>query len=162
MKLKITILLCSFLFAVIAASGQDADQKKLFAGLLQQYYGIRDGLVKGNPDEAAASALKFAETANTIDYKFISEGNINALLKDATIIENEKEIKAQRQAFAGLSENMIALVESTGFSEYPLYKIYCSMNKVNWLSTDKLVKNPYYGKEMLSCGEIIKTYPLNK
>ena len=114
--------------------------------------------MQGKPAVASASAIKFAEAANLIDYKFISEGNINALLKDATIISSEPDIKIQRLAFAGLSENMIALVESLNYKSRSLYKIYCPMKRVNWLSDVKEIRNPYYGKAMLTCGELIKTY----
>ena len=53
--------------------------------LLTQYYQIKDALVAGNANIAATNAEAFLKIANSIDYKVISEGNINALVKDATI-----------------------------------------------------------------------------
>jgi hypothetical protein len=53
--------------------------------LLTQYYQIKDALVAGNANIAATNAAAFLKIANSIDYKVISEGNINALVKDATI-----------------------------------------------------------------------------
>jgi hypothetical protein len=149
-----------FVFSILSfpALSQDLQQEKQFKPLLDAYLRISEGLVQGKPVAASASAIKFAEAVNLIDYKFISEGNINALLKDATIISSEQDIKMQRQAFAALSENMIALVESLNYKSSSLYKIYCPMKKVNWLSDIKEIKNPYYGKAMLTCGELIKTY----
>ena len=53
--------------------------------LLTQYYQIKDALVAGNANIAATNAEAFLKIANSIDYKVISEGNINALVKDTTI-----------------------------------------------------------------------------
>ena len=158
MKQKIFILITGVFFLYLPAIGQDESQKRQLSAILKEYFGIRDGLVKGDAAESAARAAKFAEQLNTIDYKLISEGNLNVLLKDATIISKQSEIKNQRQAFAGLSENIILLVESLRFPDSPLYKVYCPMLKLNWLSTEKTIRNPYYGKAMLECGEIVKTY----
>ena len=30
--------------------------------------------------------------------------------------------------------------------------VFCSMAKASWLQTDKKIRNPYYGKKMLTCG----------
>jgi hypothetical protein len=63
----------------------------------------------------------------------------------------------QREHFDLLSRDMIDLVNATGSSQ-TLYKDFCPMynNKKGafWLSETKEIKNPYYGKEMLECGEV--------
>jgi len=33
-------------------------------------------------------------------------------------------------------------------------EVYCDMAKASWLQMDRKIRNPYYGKEMLECGEI--------
>jgi hypothetical protein len=32
------------------------------------------------------------------------------------------------------------------------------MKKASWLSSEKTIKNPYFGSAMLSCGELTNTY----
>ncbi|OQP60141.1 hypothetical protein A3860_34235 [Niastella vici] len=125
--------------------------------LLAQYYGIKDALVIGNSNQASMKAEEFIKTANSIDYKQISEGNINALLKDATPISETKDIKTQREHFANLSNNMKALGKTVKFSSPPVYQLYCPMKKANWLSDNKEIKNPYFGSSMLTGGKVVAT-----
>jgi hypothetical protein len=136
---------------------QDSTQQHQLSQLLSQYYNIKDALVAGNGTEASAKAEEFIKTANSIDYKLISEGNINALLKDATPISETKDIKKQREHFANLSNNMAALAKSVKLSAQPIYQAYCPMKKANWLSSDKEIKNPYFGSAMLTCGKVVET-----
>jgi len=42
-------------------------------------------------------------------------------------------------------------------SDAPLYQQYCPMKKSYWLSKDAAIKNPYYGKQMLTCGKVSDT-----
>jgi DNA-binding transcriptional regulator WhiA len=136
---------------------QDSTQQHQLSQLLTHYYGVKDALVAGSSAAASASAEEFTKTANSIDYKLISEGNINALLKDATSISSSKDINKQRQYFANLSNNMVALAKTLKLGDKPIYQAYCPMKKANWLSNDKAIKNPYYGNAMLTCGSVVET-----
>lgn|SRR5678815_1478436 len=136
---------------------QDSTQQYQLSQLLSQYYNIKDALVAGKGDLASAKAEEFIKTANSIDYKVISEGNINALLKDATPISETKDIKTQREHFANLSNNMVTLAKAVKLTGEPIYQQYCPMKKANWLSNDKAIKNPYYGNAMLTCGKVVET-----
>lgn len=126
--------------------------------LLTQYYAVKDALVAGNASLASTNAEDFLKTANSIDYKIISEGNINALVKDATSISVTKDIKKQRDYFANLSSNMAALAKAMKLSDQPVYETYCPMKKAYWLTNNKTIKNPYFGSAMLSCGKVTATF----
>jgi len=125
--------------------------------LLNCYYNIKDALVAGNASKAAINAEQFIKAANAIDYKVIAEGNINALLKDAGTISDSKDIKKQREQFANLSTNMIALAKGTKLGAKSIYETYCPMKKASWLSDNKTIQNPYYGSTMLRCGKVVAT-----
>src|SRR5437762_309019 len=103
--------------------------------LLTSYYNIKDALVAGNANTAAMQAEEFVKTANGIDYKVISEGNINTLLKDAGAISESKDLKEQRTRFANLSSNMFALAKAVNLTSAPIYEAYCPMQKTYWLSS---------------------------
>src|SRR6185503_13107372 len=156
---KIFFATVAFLVAVFAQKviAQDSTQQRQLAQLLSQYYNIKDALIAGNGNDAAAKAGEFIKTANSIDYKLISEGNINALLKDATPISETKDIKKQREHFANFSNNMATLAKSVKLGAQPIYQAYCPMKKANWLSSEKEIKNPYYGSAMLTCGKVVET-----
>jgi len=140
-----------------STSTTDTSGNSNLSQLLTEYYHIKDALVAGNANTAAASAETFVKTANSIDYKVISEGNINALVKDATSISETKDIKKQREQFANLSNNMIALAKAMKLGEQPIYETYCPMKKAYWLSNSKTIKNPYFGSFMLTCGKVTET-----
>jgi hypothetical protein len=136
---------------------QDSIQQYQLSQLLSKYYDIKDALVAGNGNDASAKAGEFIKSVNSIDYKVISEGNINALLKDATPISETKDIKVQRQHFSNLSDNMVTLAKAVKLTTQPIYQAYCPMKKANWVSNDKDIKNPYYGNAMLTCGKVVET-----
>jgi hypothetical protein len=135
----------------------DTDSNASLSQLLTSYYAIKDALVAGNANLASAKAEDFLRAANGIDYKVISEGNINALVKDATGISEIKDIKKQREQFANLSNNLIALAKAMKLSDQPVYETYCPMKKAYWLSNSKTIKNPYFGSSMLTCGKVTQT-----
>ena len=122
--------------------------------LLHSYYDIKNALVAGNANTASASAEQFLKTANGVDYKVISEGNINTLLKDATAISESKDLKEQRMHFANLSTNMFIAAKAVKLTTEPIYYTYCPMKKAYWLSSESVIKNPYFGSAMLTCGKV--------
>lgn len=136
---------------------QDSTQQYQLSQLLTQYYQLKDALVAGNGNQASAKAGEFIKTANGIDYKLISEGNINALLKDASPISETKDVTIQRRHFANLSNNMATLAKTLKLGTEPVYLQHCPMKKANWLSNEKTIKNPYYGNAMLTCGKVVET-----
>ncbi|MGZ8561574.1 MAG: DUF3347 domain-containing protein [Flavisolibacter sp.] len=131
-------------------------QKKL-AMLISSYYNIKNALVAGDASSAATNAGLFLRTANTIDFKVISEGNIHILSKDAGRISELKDLAKQREVFAALSSNMATIAKTLKLTGEPVYVQYCPMKKASWLSAEKEINNPYYGSAMLTCGEVKET-----
>jgi hypothetical protein len=86
----------------------------------------------------------------------ISEEVRNGLVKPAESISATKDIKIQREAFAKLSSNMYDFVK-TQKPGATIYYAYCPMKKSYWLSSEKAIKNPYYGNRMLTCGNVSET-----
>jgi hypothetical protein len=136
---------------------QDTTAQSQFSQLLYSYYGIKDALVTGNADEASIKAEEFVKTANGISHRDLSEGNRDALLKDAGAISEAKDIRVQREYFVNLSVNMVALAKSVKLTLQPIYEIYCPMKKAYWLSSEKAIRNPYFGSAMLACGSVKET-----
>ncbi|GAB0156979.1 hypothetical protein CHRYSEOSP005_22470 [Chryseobacterium sp. Alg-005] len=140
-------------FSVISISAQsksDAQVSKLY----QNYIAIKSALASDDADKASRAASEFIKTASAIDYKLISEGNLNILRKDATLISDAGNIAAQRETFYNLSDNMIALTKEFKLSEKPVFVQYCPMADGSWLSDEKQIVNPYYGSSMRSCGTV--------
>jgi hypothetical protein len=79
---------------------------------------------------------------------------------DTEHIEETKDVGHQRDHFTSLSKNMYELIKVSKY-ETPVYYQYCPMYNdgkgANWLSKENVVKNPYYGSSMLSCGKTVET-----
>lgn len=153
-KIFLTVALFAAMFSQNSFS---QDTKAEPSQLLISYYNIKEALVAGNANTAAMLAEEFIKAANGIDDKMISEGNINTLLKDATAISKSKNLQEQRTHFADLSANMFALAKAVNLTSQPIYQAYCPMKKSYWLSSDKTIKNPYFGSAMLTCGKVVET-----
>jgi hypothetical protein len=155
--LFIVALFATAFFQKSFAQDSTTQTQSQLSHLLTSYYNIKDALVAGNANTASTSAEQFVKTANGIDYKVISEGNINALLYDATAISESKDLKEQRMYFANLSTNMFAVAKAVKLTTQPVYYTYCPMKKAYWLSSEAVIKNPYFGNTMLTCGKVTET-----
>jgi hypothetical protein len=132
--------------------------------LLDRYYEIKDALANDDAAATAKNAGAFLKTIDGIDPKTLpaAEGKLFLSLKDKLSYDSRhmsevQMLPHQREHFASLSLNMIALAKGARLSAEPVYKDYCPMKKVYWLSGDAVIRNPYYGKEMPTCGSIKET-----
>lgn len=120
-------------------------QNDSLSALFNKYFAIKNALVAGD----AAGAAKASA-----DFVVIAKASQPNLVPDASSIAASKDLAAQRTAFQSLSEKMMQLNKSTKHAS-PVYLAFCPMKKAYWLTEEKLIKNPYYGSAMLSCGKII-------
>lgn len=134
----------------ISAQTNDASVAKLY----QNYLNIKNALVADNSDGASKAANQFIKSASMIDLKVLSEGNLNVLRKDASQIADSRSIDSQRESFDYLSQNMINISQKFKLSNKSIFVQYCPMAKASWLSSEKVIKNPFYGSSMLSCGSV--------
>ena len=146
-------VICMAMLSIQHSFGQD-DTKASTHPLLISYFGIKEALVAGNPTVASASATEFLKALASADGQVVKKDIRDSLNSDAASIAESRDIKLQRERFAVLSDNMIALAKSHKLSAAPLYEQYCPMKKASWLSSNKAIKNPYYGNAMLTCGSV--------
>jgi len=73
---------------------------------------------------------------------------------------NAKSLEQLRNAFILISDNLIKAIQNQNFKDQELFIQYCPMaddgKGAKWLSTSRKIKNPYFGQQMLSCGEIVE------
>ena len=157
--MKKIILLAAFFATAFAKNSfaQDSTQQAQLSQLLSHYYQMKDALVAGDAAMASSKGEVFMKTLNDIDSKIISEATSNTLLKDAAAITESKDIKSQREYFSSFSDNMFALAKKLKLTKDPVYQRYCPMKKAYWLSNEKVIRNPYYGDAMLTCGKVTVT-----
>ena len=137
---------------------QVSTENKALSGLLGAYYNIKNALVAGDAPSASVNADIFLRKVNTIDFKVITEGNLHTLSKDAGHLSATDNLDKQRLYFAKLSTNMAIIAEDFKLDNKEVYLQYCPMKKSSWLSSEKEIRNPYYGAAMLTCGELTDTF----
>lgn len=158
-----TLKKISLLVAIIATTivqtgfAQSGNVAVPAPALLPAYHNVKDALVSGNANLAASKAGELVITITGAETKTLSNGNKDSLLEHAGKIAVSKDLKSQREHFASLSDEMITLAKASKLSDEPVYQQYCPMKKSSWLSSEKAIKNPYYGNTMLTCGSITTT-----
>lgn len=80
-----------------------------------------------------------------------------SIAKAAKAVDQAADLKAARAAFGDLSDAVIAAGNAEGWKDIPDVRVaYCPMAKESWLQKESEIRNPYYGKSMLTCGEFKK------
>ncbi|MFK5958953.1 MAG: efflux RND transporter periplasmic adaptor subunit [Lutibacter sp.] len=152
---------------MIDKSKIDPKFKSQLGEVIDAYINLKDILFNGDFAEAKMKAEKVKKSLNNVDMLLLLGDAHNEWMKGlkvlnmkVTAIINAKNIENQRINFAKLGPELGKAIEKFGFqnSNKPLYLEYCSMKDVYWLSYDKTIKNPFYGDEMPTCGEVTKEY----
>ncbi|HEY4286702.1 MAG TPA: DUF3347 domain-containing protein [Puia sp.] len=152
------------LIAAVLVQPAFAQQSMPLSPILNDYYGIKDALVADNAKTAAAKAGDLLKAIDGVDMKALPEKDHMAYMSlkeklsfDARHISESTNIDHQREHFMALSANMDAFAKKAHLSGDPIYEDYCPMKKAYWLSSGTDIKNPFYGKSMLTCGKVNAT-----
>ena len=115
----------------------------------KHYNHIRTALVNGDEVDVKLGAEKLMESTD--------DEALRATLKN---IIGTSDISAQREAFATVNQQM-EMHFKQNISSGTLYKQFCPMALNNkgafWFSEIKEIRNPYFGDQMLKCGEVVET-----
>lgn len=135
--------------------------------VVDQYFALKDALVKTDAQTAATKAAALQEAIKAVDMNKLASAEhtvwmkvMNNLTADAATIAKSKDVTKQRVAFASLSTKLYELAKVSSFGS-PVYYQHCPMfnegKGANWLSKEKAVKNPFYGAQMITCGSTVET-----
>lgn len=118
------------------------------------YIQLKDVLVASKQDDAKQISGELQKSL-----LIISSGK--AAAKEAANIAYASNLADQRKAFSVLSTEMSTIIKANQLTSGQLYLEYCPMANNNegayWLSNEKVIKNPYFGQAMLSCGMVKET-----
>ncbi|MEO8173280.1 MAG: DUF3347 domain-containing protein [Sediminibacterium sp.] len=143
---KLFILIVS---AFLLNAGQAQKTAATEPHLLAHYFELKDALVNS---DAVTASYKITDVINALN----GSGKISAAVQKK-MTDAGKDLEKQRIAFAALSIEMYSLVKKEKTSADTVYQQYCPMKKMYWLSKEAIIRNPYYGKMMLSCGNLTDT-----
>ena len=165
-----------------AAHGTHAAQKraevpgefqKQIGTVVDHYLSLQVALAQDNDEQAGTTAAQLQKALGKVDMKLL-DGEAHMLwmkhLKSLQSVIDQllkaNDIKVRREAFALLSEALAQTVPAFGVDAKPLFQLRCSMAFNNrgatWLQSDKDVRNPYFGQQMLKCGEVVRLISTGK
>lgn len=148
--------------------------KDQLASLTQAYLKIKDALVKTDSALAATAAEAFSRQLDKVDMSLLKGEahpfwmqQLDALQSHSIQIASEVKMEEKREQFSFLSLAMIEAVQALGVSGDTLYVQHCPMaldwEGADWLSDREVIRNPYFGDQMLKCGNVIaKLVPQDK
>ncbi|GEP88699.1 Protein of unknown function [Chitinophaga terrae (ex Kim and Jung 2007)] len=162
---KIMFALLAMVTALLQTAGaQNRNVSPQLSPILTQYYSVKEALTNNDAAAAAARSGKLAKTIQDITISALPAAEQAAfeplsgkLLTSAQTIAGANDLNKQRDAFKTLSDDLTILVKAVPLSAGPVYQQYCPMKKAYWLSDNNTIKNPYYGKQMLTCGKVTGT-----
>lgn len=146
--------------SVAVGSASPADIKDdTIQAVYNDYLKLKDVLVTSDSSGAQQAAKDLASSLAKIN----GCENTSGL---ATKISASNDLTTQRLHFTALSSDIVALMKHTDVNSGTLYVQYCPMANEGkggyWLAAEKEVRNPYYGDEMLNCGEVKETIGAGK
>ncbi|MDC6387401.1 efflux RND transporter periplasmic adaptor subunit [Maribacter sp. PR1] len=135
-----------------------------FKSVLPSYFNIKNALVLGNATEVSEYSKNLLESLvsiNESDLNNMGKLHFSRLEELLGKVASSEDLKYQRDIFIELNENMVPIVMNIGGMENPVYIQKCPMANNNkgafWISSEKEIRNPYYGEQMMTCGSIIDT-----
>ena len=148
----------------VSSSTANSQQPAAVNEAVTAYLQLKNALTNDNSKEAAEAGKQLQESIQKVGNASLAANQkkvYDEIKEDLNehaehISTNADKIAHQREHFDMLSKDMYDLVKAVKPGQ-TLYKVHCPMFNNNkgaiWLSEVKEIKNPYYGKKMLTCGE---------
>jgi Cu(I)/Ag(I) efflux system membrane fusion protein len=138
--------------------------------VVEGYLAVQKALAADGADQAVQEAKKALDAVGAVDMTLVSgQDHMDWMKHEAALKEvlssmvEVEEIETIRKEFAGLSELIMSVVKQFKASSATLYQFKCPMAFDNqgatWLQADEETANPYFGKMMLRCGDVIEVIP---
>jgi len=146
-----------------------------FAGLLTQYYTLKDALVDWDTTKADQAAYALGAKADSLPVKTMkadssviqtAQSLMASVSSEAKAFTGETGIEARRRSFNMMTDYLYTLANAVRYDGQIIYHIKCPMafketEEGYWLSSTRQVVNPYLGNKhpvykskMLGCGEV--------
>jgi Cu(I)/Ag(I) efflux system membrane fusion protein len=155
---------------VVKPSSIDKQAKEALQPLYTAYLEWKDDLTNDDFTEAQKTATNMKSALDKINMNLFTGDAHNAwmefqssLSKSLEHVQHFSDIEQLRKAFQTVSATMIEMTNIFNPLGETIYVQHCPMadnNKgADWLSREKEIKNPYFGRTMLTCGEITDEIP---
>ena len=143
------------------------EAKKALQPVYVDYLKLKDFLAADNVEDAKKVAVSMQDNLSKINMSIFTGESHTVWMKFSSNLKNTLQhvphlssIEEVREKFRQISITMIEMTNTFNPFDKTLYIQYCPMadndKGADWLSSEKEIKNPYFGKSMLKCGEVTK------
>ena len=136
--------------------------------VVNAYYELKDALVATNITKADEAGSRVMSATENLNYYLQHEKDaytrmhpyLDTVMTQSEALVNAKTntAEAKRVYFAKISGAMFAALQQAKLKNGGVYYEYCPMalnsKGAFWLSSESEIKNPYFGKKMIECGEV--------
>ena len=140
------------------------DFKKQLTAVYNSYLEMKDAFIKSDPELVHTNAMSVSAAMKNVQMELLEGEQHMSWMKDLNNLElgilgiiKSDDIETQRKSFAGFSSALYHAIKSFGLYKEKTYYQYCPMAFDNkgayWLSERSEIRNPYFGDEMIDCGE---------
>ncbi len=142
---------------------------------INQYMELKEALVMDQGAMASLASGKLSGSLqswkNQLDRQdLLPREEETRLYLDTLIRANQKilsqdarDLEWKRYYFAQVSEVLHRLLVLAEWEGTPIYQMYCPLafndHGAYWLSLDSEIRNPYFGRPLMECGEVIDQIP---
>lgn len=136
---------------------------------LQSYFRLKNVLVEDDVEAAPEKSKDLWTQINQISVENIEdeaqrkevEQEVLNLRNLISLLQEDTSLADIRTTFEDLSYGTYSLIKSAGLKDATVYRTYCPMafddKGAYWLSESSSVTNPYFGHQMINCGEVKET-----
>lgn len=154
-----------------------------FAGLMNEYFDLRDALVNWDTLKADQAAYAVAAKADSLPVKTVkgdsslvltAESLAASIVGEAKGLTGETGIEGRRRSFNMLTDELYNLIRTVRYDGGTIYHMNCAAafsdsTEGTWLSLTPAIVNPYFGNKdpkyqatMLGNGEITDSVNYSK
>ncbi|MBF4505324.1 DUF3347 domain-containing protein [Flavobacterium sp. JLP] len=129
--------------------------------ITSNYLALKNNLIASDSLAVITNATALQNSLKNFRFKKLSLEQMNEAAKTrkeiialAAEVTTTKNINKQRRIFQSLSVKFWELAPKFKATDTELHLQMCPMTSAEWVSDSKEIKNPYYPKNMLTCGVV--------
>jgi Cu(I)/Ag(I) efflux system membrane fusion protein len=152
--------------SVVEAKPLAVDPKfaQQLGSVLAPYLKVKDALVASDAVTASSQARNITTALKGVDMTLLKDDphmkwmeQLKGMEASVKLIQAAKDIEIQRASFSQLTNALYTSIKIFGTKDLQAYYQFCPMAFDNkgayWISREEQISNPYFGEQMLRCGE---------
>jgi hypothetical protein len=140
---------------------------QIVLAMVHHYYKMKNALIAANATQADSAASELIPITDTLkaylqknDTTQHLQPYLDTIKAESMLVLSTKDESCERKRipFGTISSALFGLLKNVDLKNAGIYRDFCPMafneKGAYWLSDESEIKNPYFGKKMIECGEI--------